>query len=97
MNHAQGNASVLIGYQDQNVQKPEGAFTTRIRGLAADSEMIRHRLSLVLSHLRVPPPAPADLNAATGRQACVDDYLQRAESANKTVADALTELEGLFA
>lgn len=90
-NYAQAAAQGI-----EPMQPPRGAFTGRIRMLADQSEEIRARLYRVMNNLRVAPPAPAEMTGKDGRQSCVEDYLQRNESANETIGGLLNELEGLF-
>ena len=97
MSHS--NSAQSIYNSAANAAEPlaaEGEFTARIRSLAGDAEEIRNRIGAILAHMRVPPPMPAETNAAGIHQVCIEDFLQRGESAHKSTADALTELEGLF-
>lgn len=94
MNHI---ASNVAQNSDGAMQmRPEGAFTGRIHALADNAESVRHSLQRLLNHMRVAPPSAIEPGAQTGRQTCIEDYLQRTESANKSISDILNELEGLF-
>lgn len=98
MTAAMENEMNQIGrYVDAQAPSPRGMFTERISALMENAENTRHRLQLVLNHLRVAPPSAIEkAESQVGRQTCVEDYLQRAESANASISGLLNELEGLF-
>lgn len=73
-----------------------GAFTGRISAIASQTEATNYRLRAVLNHLRIAPPSPVEKNETSGRQTCIEDFLQRTESANEVINHLLNELEGLF-
>lgn len=94
MNHIAANAAQNL---DGPVQlRSEGAFTGRIHALADNAESVRDSLQRLLNHMRVPPPSAIESGEQTGLQTCIEDYLQRAEYANRSISDTLNELEGLF-
>lgn len=95
-NNLSNNANIYETQQGAMSVRPEGAFTSRIHGLADNAESTRDALHRLLNHLRVGPPVGIEPDGKANRQVCVEDHLSRAESANKSTSDLLNELAGLF-
>ena len=89
----------LQGYNPSGApaqERPEGAFTGRIRSLADNATGTAERLTRVLHTLRgAPPPSPAEAGKIV-RQSCIEDYLGQNESSNKNIEDMLNEIERLI-
>lgn len=76
-------------------ERPESAYTSRIRLLSQHADVIAARLERVLSNLRSPPPSTADTDKPR-RIASVEDHLQHTENANERINNILIEIEALI-
>lgn len=77
-------------------ERPESAFTARLRQTSKGSVEVALRLDRILQNLRgAPPPAPASIGVEV-RQSCIGDYIGQSESAQKNIEEMLGEIENLI-
>lgn len=103
MNQMQNTAGAQQALNQPNsAQKPESAFTGRIRSLAETADNLEYRLRAILRNLRVSPPEPPALggiHSGSGLavvHTTVEDHLLMHENTQGNIMSLVTELEGLF-
>lgn len=90
---AMGQATQL-----NSAQKPESAFTGRIRALADQAQGYEVRLRSILRNLRVPPPEPgvSGVSALAAVHTTIEEHLQRQENTLMNIEGLISELQGLI-